>query len=140
MISLGTLKNADLTFSGGATDYFVFNVSGAVDTNKMMFLTGGVKASNILWNLTASSGQVFKTAGGNSSVGTFLAVNGADFQFSNLVLNGALIIAGGHIEFVSGSRMTNFNGFTIPEPITTGLAALGLLALVTRRRRSGAEA
>ena len=65
-------------------------------------------ASHVLWNLTGT-GTVFKTAGGNASVGTFLAVNGGDFQFSNLSLNGALINGGGHIQFVSGSHMTGFN-------------------------------
>lgn len=135
VIDLADLKNADLTISGGPNDYFVFNVSGAVDSNNVMSLTGGALASHILWNLTGS-GTVFQTSGGNASIGTFLAVNGGDFQFSNLVLDGALINAGGHIEFVSGSHMTGFNGFTVPEPSTMGLSAIGIFALVTRRRRS----
>ncbi len=133
VIDLGNLKNANLTISGSANDYFVFNVSGAVNSNRVMSLTGGIPASNVLWNLTGTS-TVFQTSGGNASVGTFLAVNGGNFQFSNLVLNGELINAGGHIQFVSGSEMTG-NGFTVPEPSSMGLTAIGVLTLVTRRRR-----
>lgn len=134
VINITGLKGAELTLSGGANDFFVFNVSDVVDTNKQMFLTGGLDSSRVLWNLTASSGQAFKTAGGNSSVGTFLAVNGADFQFSNLVLDGALINAGGHIQFVSGSELTGGNTFTIPEPSAVLLGAIGALLLLRRRR------
>jgi hypothetical protein len=134
VINMTGLKGAELTLNGGADDFFVFNVSGVVDTNKQMFLTGGLEANRVLWNLTASSGQAFKTAGGNSSVGTFLAVNGADFQFSNLVLDGALINVGGHIEFVSGSRLTEGNTFTIPEPSAALLGGIGFMILLRRRR------
>lgn len=133
VIQLDDLKSADIVLSGGPDDFFVFNVSGAVDSNKTMTLAGGALASHVLWNLTGT-GTVFKTAGGNSSVGTFLSVNGGRYQFSNLDLNGALINAGGHIEFVSGSKMT-YDGFTIPEPSSMVLAAIGTLALLTRRRR-----
>lgn len=134
VISMTGLNGAELTLSGGANDFFVFNVSGAVDTNQQMFLTGGLDSSRVLWNLTASSGDVFKTAGGNSSVGTFLAVNGGDFQFSNLVLDGALINAGGYIQFVSGSQLTEGNTFTIPEPSVALLGAIGSFLLLRRRR------
>lgn len=121
--SIGTLTvidvegdvDDDITFTGSAIDLFVIRVDGQVDTNSPMTLNG-VLPSNILWVLEGTSGQCFKTAGGNVSYGTFLATGGCDFQFSNLQLTGALINTGGHIEHVSGSQTTS-DPFTTPEPI-----------------------
>ena len=70
------LKNAPLTISGPANAYFIINVTGEIQTNQAMTLTGGGTAANILWNLT-SSGTVLQTSGGDSLVGTFLATDGA---------------------------------------------------------------
>lgn len=138
-------KNATLTISGGPNDLFIFNVSGAVDTNRPIILQG-VTASQILWNLTGT-GTVLKTAGGNVLFGTFLATHAkADFQFSSLNLTGALINTGGHIQFVSNSRMTADPFLLpgeeppppptiIPEPSALTLLGTGMLGLAAMLRR-----
>jgi hypothetical protein len=89
--------------------------------------------------------------------GTFLAVDGGGFQFSELDLTGALIMGdsngecatnasgactgtgGGNIQLVSGSQIS-FEGFT-PTPIpaalplfATGLGAMGLLGWRRKRK------
>jgi hypothetical protein len=92
VIDVTNINNVDFTLSGNSGDFFVFNISGAFNTNKVMTLSGGVAASHILFNFTGTSGHVFQTSGGDALFGTFLAVDGGDFQFSNLDLVGALII------------------------------------------------
>ncbi len=133
VIDAVNIQNADLTFNGGAGSFFVVNVSGNYQTNKQVFLNG-ISAGQLLFNFTASSGNVFQTSGGDVSYGTYLATNGGNFQFSNLKLTGALINTAGHIEFVSGSTMT---ASPIPEPgvYAMFMAGLGVVGLVARRRR-----
>jgi len=113
VISVGSVQNATLTINGSANDFFVFNVSGAIQTNHVMTLTGGVPASHILWNLIGT-GTVLQTSGGDVLVGTFLATNGGQFQFSELQLTGALINTGGNIQLVSGNHTLTQAGFTPP--------------------------
>lgn len=110
VIDVGSIQNANLTINGSANDYFVFNVSGQIQTNQVMSLTGGVTASQILWNLTGT-GTVLQTSGGNVLVGTFMATNGGQFQFSELQLNGELINTGGNIQLVSGNHTLTQAGF-----------------------------
>ena len=103
VIDVGSIQNANLTINGSTSDYFVFNVTGGIQTNRVMTLTGGVTASHILWNLTGT-GTVLQTSGGDVLVGTFLATDGGAFQFSELQLNGELINTGGNIQLVSGNH------------------------------------
>jgi len=110
VIDVGSIQNANLTIHGSASDYFIFNVSNGIQTNQVITLTGGVTASNILWNLTGS-GNVLQTSGGNVLVGTFLATNGGQFQFSELQLTGALINTGGNVQLVSGNHTLTQAGF-----------------------------
>jgi hypothetical protein len=110
VINVGSIQNANLTINGSANDYFVFNVSGGIQTNRVMTLTGGVTASHILWNLTGT-GTVLQTSGGDILVGTFLATHGGQFQFSELQLDGELINTGGNIQLVSGNHTLNHHGF-----------------------------
>jgi len=106
VIDVGSIQNANFTIHGSANDYFVFNVSRGIQTNRVMTLTGGVPASHILWNLTGS-GTVLQTSGGDVLVGTFLATKGGQFQFSELQLTGELINTGGNIQLVSGNHALN---------------------------------
>jgi hypothetical protein len=138
VIDVANIQNAKLTLSGTANDFFVFNVSGAINTNQAMSLSGGVLASHVLFNLTGTSGNVFQTSGGDLSIGTYLATRGGQFQFSNLNLDGQLINTDGNVQLVSGSQIPTSAPFTtVPEPSTwlMLLGGLGLLRCVQRVRR-----
>ncbi len=127
-----------LTFSGGVNDFYVINLKGNLGTiNTPMVLSGGVTANHILFNFLATTGNVFQTSGGGVEYGTYLATRGADFQFSNLNLTGSLINTAGHIQLVSGSKVTNAVPLSpVPEPQTYAmlLAGIGLIGFVARRR------
>lgn len=129
----GNSNNPTLTINGNVNDFFVFNLSGNLSTNRTMTLTGGLDPTRVLWNFLGTSGNVFQTSGGNSVVGTFLATRGGNFQFSNLVLSGALINTAGEVAIVSGSRVVT-NLSLVPEPGALGVLAPALLALARRRR------
>jgi hypothetical protein len=125
VIDVANITNAKLTLSGTANDFFVFNVSNAIQTNQPMTLSGGVSPSNILFNLTGTGTvAVFQTSGGDVSYGTYLATNGGKFQFSNLVLTGRLINIGGDVQLVSGSSIP-----AVPEPGTFALVSIGAIVL-----------
>lgn len=142
VIDFADLQNPVLTLNGGASDVFIFNVSGLLNTNQVMTLNG-VSPLHILWNFTGT-GTVFQTSGGDVVFGTFLATEGGKFQFSNLDLTGQLINTGGHIQDVSGSLLPHFYDFSPPQPVSEpsnlavfgsvfmGFVGLGLL----RRRRT----
>ncbi len=127
VINITSLSNPDLTISGGPNDTFVFNISGNFHTNHVMVLNG-VDSSDLLWNMTGSSGNIFQTSGGDLLYGTFLATHGGDFQFSNLRLTGQLINTAGHMEIVSGSQVQ------VPEPSVVGLVLAGIVTLVGARK------
>ena len=140
-INFGSLQNATLTLTGGVNDIFVLRTSGNVNTNHVMSLVGGLKADHVIWDLDGTSGNVLQTSGGNILEGAFIDTKGGNFQFSELNLTGQLINTGGHIQFVSGSRM----GFapltppTVPEPAAWALMLLGFFGVggaVRMRRRS----
>jgi hypothetical protein len=135
VIDVTSLQNPLLTINGNAHDFFVFNVSGLFNTNQVITLHG-VTAGQILWNFTATSGTVFQTSGGDGLFGTFLATDGGDFQFSNLVLTGQLINTDGHIQLVSGSGVTG-SPLTppVPEPGSLMLFGTGLLSIAGLARK-----
>lgn len=139
VIDIASLQNPKLTISGDSSDVFVFNVSGLFNTNEALTLNG-VTASQLLWNLTGSSGNIFQTSGGDTLYGTFLATNGGDFQFSALNLTGELINTAGHIQFVSNSSMTAspFLPPSVPEPASWLLFLAGCAGLLLMRHRGGA--
>jgi hypothetical protein len=117
VINVANIQNAQLTLSGTASDIFVINVSGGIQTSQPMTLSG-VLASHVLFNLTGKSGIIFQTSGGNVLYGTYLATNGGQFNFSQLNLTGALINIGGNVQFVSGSQIPTsapFTPFQLPE-------------------------
>lgn len=139
VIDVTNIQNAPITFAGTANDIFVINVSGKLNTNVAMTLGANVSASHILWNFTGTASDVFQTSGGNKVYGTFLAVTGGGFQFSNLDLTGELINVNGDVSIVSGSAINTFVPFTgtpapLPSVVTASSALLGLVLLGRLRR------
>lgn len=126
VINVTKIQDAAFTIVGTADDYFIFNVSDKIHTNRTMTLSGGVLPSHVLYNLTGT-GTVLQTAGGNSLVGTFLASNGGAFTFSSLNLNGELINIGGNIQLVSGSQIQTASGFEVPVSATPEPGTLSML-------------
>jgi hypothetical protein len=119
VINVANIQNAPLTLSGTASDIFVINVSGGIQTNQPMTLSG-VSASHVLFNLTGKSGNVFHASGG-ILYGTYLATNGGQFVLSQLNLTGALINTGGKVQFVGGSKIPTsapFTPFQLPEIVS----------------------
>lgn len=135
VIDVTNIQNAPLTFKGTASDIFVVNVSGTFQTNQTMTLNG-VLPSQILFNFTGTSGNVFQTSGGDVLFGTYLAADGGGFNFSNLNLTGELINTDGNVQYVSGSKTPLFSSFTVhtPEPGTLFSLFSGLLLAGFRRR------
>jgi len=121
-----SLSNGSLTLNGTANDVFIINDAGKFDfSNSGMVLTGGVTASDILFNV---GGNVALTGGGNLNFfGTILAPN-SDVQVHDKVLSGDLI--GNTIEDTSGFTV---NGAVVAVPLPAaawnGMATLGLLGI-----------
>jgi hypothetical protein len=115
VVNVANVLNAKLTLSGTAGDIFVINVSGRIETNQPMTLSGGVLPSHVLFNLTGRSGNLLNS-GGNVLYGTYLATNGGSFNCSQLDLTGALINIGGNVLFAGGSKITSapFAPFQLP--------------------------
>jgi hypothetical protein len=105
VIKVANIQNALLTLSGTASDIFVINVSGGIQTNQPMTLSGGVSPSHVLFNLTGSSGNILQASRGNVLYGTYLATNGGQFNLSQLNLAGALINVGGNVQFVGDAQI-----------------------------------
>lgn len=144
VITIGSINNADITISGPSDAIFVFNVSGTFNSNKSVLLSGGVTASDLLWNLTGTSGNILNTSGAASLQGTFLATHGGSFQLDSASVNGEIINTAGNVAEVSGFTQTAQNDFvgfnaTTPEPASfTLFAGAGLIGLGLLRRRKKA--
>ncbi len=143
VIDVTNIQNANIILSGNASSVFVFNVSGTYQTNQTLTLEGGVQTTNVLFNFTGTSGNVFQTSGGDTSVGVYLATDGGDFQFSNLHLTGNLINTGGKIQLVSGSRM--FSPLVtvvvpLPPAVWSGMALMGVMGAFAMKSRGARRA
>jgi len=96
----GVNVNGTITVNGGANDIFYINVGSNFNVQGIT-LAGGVKASNVFWNL--ANGQSSNLSGNLS--GNFLSFNGSG-QASQLNINNATVNG----ELVAGSfNMNNIN-------------------------------
>lgn len=138
--------------SGGANDYFVFNVTGAlnVGSGAIADITGtGVTANHIIFNLIGSG--TVNTMTPDTLYGTLLSVNGHYTYTLDSVAYGAAInlydspnaIKGLSDQFQYGkvgSTDYTFSGITaVPEPSSIALMGMGVLgmtgAALRRHRR-----
>ncbi|MFO0806219.1 MAG: collagen-binding domain-containing protein [Gemmataceae bacterium] len=103
----------NLTISGGANDYFVINVLGSITvSNGQIQLTGGITASNVLFNVLGSG--VTMSNGSSVLNGTFLAPNaGQKITLAPGTVNGAIIAY--QIQTSSGPKV-NGSPFAPPPP------------------------
>jgi choice-of-anchor A domain-containing protein len=107
VIRLGSvdLVKKTLTINGGPNDVFVFNVTrGFTLSSSKVILTGGVNASNVIWNFTGTGDdiRIFKDV--TVASGTFLAPQ-RDVTLDIATLHGS-IIAGGKIKIHSSAEIT----------------------------------
>ena len=131
------MTNGDLTLSGTVDDVFIFNVYTKFVSSggSSLLLSGGVTASNVLFNYLGASGAAF-TGGGHSDywAGTLLAPN-AKISIHDRTFNGAFISS--KDISITSNPVVNFVPFnpppdsSVPEPttyflITAGLTWIGL--------------
>ena len=132
-VSSINLTNGLLTLSGSATSRFVINDTGNFNLlNSGIQLTGGLTASNVLWNV---GGNVSIGSAQESSniYGTILAPN-SRVTLQNQVLTGELI--GLHIDDATGP-LSAPPTVPVPAPLWGALVILGGLAAWKHRRGIG---
>jgi len=139
-----TLKTT-LTLQGSAANSWVFQLTAADAPSAHdltlsgldMFLTGGVTANNILWDLNGLGGGVQITSG-SIVYGTFLAPD-RQIEVDNATVTGAVMGGGGyqdsHSNLVSVHSSSTINFAPIPEPSSLALLTLGILGFAGRRAR-----
>jgi len=107
-----------LTFDGGENDFFIIKINGALTVGAItqMFLTGGVKAENIMWLVNGA-----------------VAVAATSIIKGNVIVNGTGAIAfaaGGNLEgrLLTTSGAINFGPAVATVPTGTSLFTFGRLA------------
>jgi hypothetical protein len=165
-VSSITLTNGNLTLNGTANDVFIINVTGQQGLNlsgsSSILLTGGLTASDVLFNVEASGGNAVSMQGTTSAVinGTILALN-TGVSLNDDTLNGAIIanfrassspspsgssqnqsgITANNSQLETSGATINYIGFgggedgSVPEPATLTLSGLGVVALLVVSRR-----
>ena len=136
-----------LSLSGGAHDFFIFNVSGTVMMGGSASITG-VDPSHVLFNVTDVNANGFgvSLASGTHSIGTFLVPNTGvkvdGGSLANPALTGAIIGDGSGgssgVNLNSTAYVTQDSFVAVPAPSTVvGLASLlPLFGWVLARHRS----
>ena len=140
--SLDLVKDT-LTLSGGAGDFFLFNVTNGFTFNgSLIVLDGGLTSDHVLFNFsTTGTGDIDIFKDTAVAYGTFLAPT-RDVTLDKATLYGA-VLSGEKIVVHSGAQL-NFTPFSppppppppeIPEPASFMLMGLGLASLGFGHRR-----
>ena len=124
-----TLNNVNLTLSGGATDYFVVRVSGAITlTGTASIVLTGITASHVIFDVVGN----VSTNGSTESLSGYIISTGGTITFtSGTTINGELI---GKTMSLTG---TTVNGFT-PEAPTLWLIGGALVGIAVWSKRARA--
>lgn len=132
-----TNPSNNLTFTGGANDYYIVNVTGTISVTNGSILASGVPISHILFNVEGTGNSVSLSNGASVLDGTFLAPNANQkITLSPGTVNGGII--GYQIQTSSGPTV---NGqlysapSAVPVPPSILLLAPGLFGLVALRKR-----
>ena len=105
VLSINTfnLSNGTFTLNGNAHTTFVLNITGAFTINNSnIFLTGGLLASHVLFNLEGTANTQFNMQQGTQGTGVFLAPNrNVDLSggkiFGRLITNQLTVTSGGQV-------------------------------------------
>ena len=102
-----------LILSGGASDTFIFNISGQVNLSQANIILSGVSPSAVLFNLIGTGQKVLST-GHSGTRGVFLAENGA------IQIDGGVHIS----DFIAGSTLIWQSGVDITQATSVGVVAV----------------
>jgi hypothetical protein len=136
-----SISSGNLTLNGPATAYFVINITGNITTSGSVsfLLTGGVKASDVLYNLSGTSANFSQ-----SSTGTLNGIFLADGTSSQMNLGSGNIdgeIIGHDITADSGFHLTASGAIAEPSSLLVfGGGILALVPIIRRRYRSRVRA
>jgi hypothetical protein len=141
-------SNNDFGFPSSPTSLdqvlFVFDVGsadGPIDFVLIDGVGGGTVGSTLL-NVNSSVANVAdidfeRVNGGGTTATANVDVKGLAFSFSEFGLTAGQLSSVAGVRFINGSGFDPaLVGFTVPEPSTSLLSALGIMTLVIRRRRN----
>jgi hypothetical protein len=108
------LNNSTLTLNGVAGSAFIINVSNnfSLANGSKIVLTGGLTPSDVLFNVTGSSGT-FSIASGSLFQGTLLAYNSTSSIQRTLTISGANTLTNG--ELIANKVVVN-DGAHVKKP------------------------
>jgi hypothetical protein len=123
--SLAITGNLTLNGGGDSESVWIFHAFSTLTTasNANIILTNGAQASNILW-----------VAGSSATLGTGSHLQGNLLAVTNVTLTTGATVEGG-VYARNGAVTLDTNVAGIPEPMSTLLAAAGLLGTMLHRRR-----
>ena len=139
------INGKTLTITGGANDYFIFNVGGAfIATDSSILLSGGITADHVLFNVLGTD-----TMGENISA-TSTVLNGTYYSAANIHITGGTITGALIANKIWDDDSTNpvfpitvnadpyeYGGYpaSVPEPGTLLLFGSGLIGLAASIKR-----
>lgn len=124
-----SITGGTLTLKGGANDYFIFNVAGAVNLTGGNIVLNGVSADHVLFNVEGTGSAVALTTGNYS--GIFLAEQREIDVVSSTIL-GRVLGASNHALAITSAEVDGpVQGVAAaPEPKSFMLCAMGGIALL----------